>query len=288
MDTRKISIQPLSHEVYRKMGVSVSMLRLDKIHPKISGNKWFKLSRNLLLAEDKICHTILSYGGAYSNHLYALAHLCQEKNLHSIGIVRGDELSPEHNETLKACKQAGMQLYFVSRAEYQLKASGNTARQILKDNQVFEIPEGGNNEAGMEGCADILSLVPKSFTHLILPVGTGTTLLGMLAADSEPRTYIGFAAVRKEDPYTRKVAARCEVHYDTEFGGFGRYNNDLLEFIRNFYQRQDIPLDVVYTGKMMYYLHRQILQGNFPKNAKILCLHTGGLQGNPTNLFSSI
>lgn len=285
MDTKQVFIQPISNEEYRQRGIELSLLRLDLIHPLVSGNKWYKLRQNILLAEDRLCQTVLSFGGAFSNHLFALAHFCREKNLQSIGIVRGEELSSTSNETLKACARAGMQLHFVSRAEYRLKEKGATAQSFLGDKSVFCIPEGGNNEAGMAGCADILSFVSKSYTHIALPVGTGTTLLGMKSADEKARAYLGFAAVRQADAYTQVVAQSAQIFYDTDFGGFGKYNQVLVDFVRAFFQKEKIHLDLVYTAKMMYYIHQQILSEKYPAHSKILCLHTGGLQGNPSWLF---
>lgn len=286
MDINEVSVDRLHDQEYTCKGVQVDMLRLDRIDPFVSGNKWFKIKYNAERAAEVGAHTLLSFGGGYSNHLYALAHFGQSEGWDTMGIVRGEELTPAMNTTLAACVAAGMKLVFVSREEYRAKEQGVTAGQLLQDKGVYMIPEGGNNELGKKGAGEIVQWIPKGYTHIAVAAGTGTTLLGMLEADSTERQYLAFAAVKQEDDYTRRFQRRVKTYFDEDFGGFGKYNEELLDFMRAFYHKHGIRLDVVYTGKMMYALHRLIVDGEFRPEDKILCVHTGGLQGNPIDLYT--
>lgn len=274
-------------------GLRVSILRLDEIDPVISGNKWFKLKENISTALKEGKDTLITFGGAYSNHLIATAAAAHQYGLNTIGIVRGE---PEYasNPTLSNCLAYGMQLIFVTREQYCAKNDPVFVNSILPDaNNRLLIPEGGANESGRVGVGHIAKWIPDSATHIAVSVGTGTTLAGI--SNSWPdKSILGFCATKAcheqhldINSWTKNSVTNYQLYPDNYFGGFGKWNEDLITFIRNFYQHTSIPLDVIYTGKMMYQLQKLIQSGNIPQDSHIVCIHTGGLQGNPTDLFAS-
>lgn len=290
-------IQVIYDEKLTKAGVELSMLRLDMVHPDISGNKWYKLKYNLIEAADQGKRTILTFGGAFSNHIAAVAAAGEQFNFKTIGIIRGEELSGEENHTLKFAKEHGMQLEFISREEYRRKNDPEFIEK-LKDRfgDFYLVPEGGSNLSGVKGCAEILKAVDKDYDYICCACGTGATLAG-LAVSAEPKQgVIGFPALKgggflkKEidhfiDEYFKKEkkeasSSNYSLCCDYHFGGFAKYTDELIDFIRNFKQDQGIELDFIYTGKMMYGIYDLVSKSYFPKGSKILAIHTGGLQGN--------
>ena len=273
--------------------VRVQLMRLDEIDPVISGNKWFKLKRTVLYAKRFSLPTVVTFGGAFSNHLIATAAAAHQYGLKAHGIVRTE---PENasNPTLSACKALGMSLYFVSRDSYRRKTAPHFAEEIIPGLQVhYLIPEGGADLAGREGAAEIAAFLPAGATHVAVSVGTGTTLAGLCNAADGLR-YLGYCATSRcyeqeaaIRDWIQREAASIQLFPDEQFGGFGKWNDALLHFIRDFYGSTGIPLDVVYTAKMMYRLREQIDAGLVPAGSNIVCIHTGGLQGNPAGLFGA-
>lgn len=263
--------------------VQLDMLRLDLVHPYISGNKWFKLKYNLLEAVKQHKQTILSLGGAYSNHLHALAYAGHLFGFKTVGIVRGE---PIDNPTLNDCKQWGMQLHFLSRSNYQLRHELDFNQQLQQDfPEAFFIPEGANNRFGIDGCAEILTEKQYSdYNYISTSVGTGATMEGLLRNAPESMTILGFSALKKCDDVQTHLSSLVEKNFklfpDVYFGGFAKASSTLFAFQQNFQAQYQIELDRVYTAKMMYQLLDQIEQGFFPNGSKILAIHTGGLQGN--------
>lgn len=265
-------------------GMSVHCLRLDQIHPIVSGNKWFKLKYNLAHALAGNASTILTFGGAYSNHLIATAAAAEAFGLESIGMVRGAHRKENLTPTLKRCEDHGMQLQFISREEYNQTKDMAWLHNLQQQHRgSFIIPEGGNNGLGIQGAAEIASLIPADATHVILSVGSGATFTGIRNALDEHIQILGFAPM-KNGRYLEKELQPSKQNWklidDYHFGGFGKWKDDLIVFMNEFYHLSNIPLDVVYTGKMLYGLKQLISSGYFPANAKIVCIHTGGLQGN--------
>ena len=259
---------------------SIDILRLDQIHGTISGNKWFKLKYNLLEAENKKAASILSFGGAYSNHLHALAYAGRIFNIKTIGIVRGEEVS---NPTLQDCKNWGMELHFVSRTDYRKKTEASFLQNLQNSYPgTYIIPEGGDNELGQKGSREILQPVDTStYDVLCCSIGTGTTISG-LAAFFENEVW-GFAPFKNAHSLNEKLSQSIpQMRYidDYHFGGFGKSTPELLAYASNFYKQHQIELDKVYTAKMFFGLSAILKDSLRNRNRKILVVHTGGVQGN--------
>ncbi len=279
-------IQSLDPDWYQPHVGNVSMLRLDVIHSVVSGNKWYKLKHNLAHALDEGYKSILTFGGGYSNHLVAAAAAAQAFGINSIGIVRGvhDNLTP----TLKDCLHYGMQLVFLTKEEYAKKTDDAWLSELLQQyGNVFIVPEGGANEWGKTGVGEIAKYIPSEFTHVCVAVGTGTTFSGLRNALPDEQQLYGYVPMKggrylKEEisSYLTTREKNWQLFDDWHFGGFGKWNTELIESMNSFYRMNNIPLDIVYTGKMMNGISKQLQQGMFPKDARVLCIHTGGLQGN--------
>ena len=270
--------------------VSLWMKREDELHPHISGNKFRKLKYNLQEATDLGFHTLLTFGGAYSNHISALASAGRMKGMKTIGIIRGDELEvrPDlimENPTLSFAANMGMQLEFVSRELYRSRHEEDfiaLLRQRFGD--FYLVPEGGTNELAVRGCEEILTQEDEDFDFVCVAVGTGGTMTGLINTVSESQRVLGFPSLKGEflDKEIAKNAIRTEnwsLVNDYHFGGYAKINEKLISFINQFYRSTTIPLDPVYTGKMMYGLLDMIRNKRFEKGCRILAIHTGGLQG---------
>lgn len=265
-------ITPLSHEDYQ-----LSMLRLDLIDPEISGNKWFKLKYNLEKARELGKTTILTFGGAFSNHIAATAAACKREGFQSIGLIRG-ETSSQSNATLSGAKQLGMQLLFVSREEYRQKEEVDYLEALARRfPNAYIIPEGGDNALGQKGCEEILSKETQGFEHIFCAYGTGTTFKG-LAKSLQPHQSLYGINVLKYDAISE--LPRSTVLNDYHFGGYARHTQELLEFKSWFEKAFRIGLDYVYTTKAGYAVFDLIKQGKLKQEDRILIIHSGGLQGN--------
>jgi 1-aminocyclopropane-1-carboxylate deaminase len=267
-------------------GISLFIKREDGIHPIISGNKYRKLKYNIQEAKDRAFTTLLTFGGAYSNHIAATACVGYEHGFKTIGVIRGEELGDkwETNPTLKLAKKHGMQLHFVSREAYRKKNSPNFLEK-LKDKlgNFYCIPEGGTNALAVKGCEEILTKTDTHFNIICGCVGTGGTLAGLINTIAPSQYVLGFPALKgdflKND--IRKFAQNdnWELITDYHFGGYAKINLELVAFINNFKKETTIPLDPVYTGKMLYGLIDLISKDYFAKGTTILAIHSGGLQG---------
>lgn len=267
------------------------MLRLDVIHPVVSGNKWYKLQYYLKAAQQAGADGILTFGGAYSNHLVATAAAAQASGLKSIGIVRGMHAAETQTPTLNECVALGMQLVFVTKEEYDRKYDADYHATLNeKYKGYYIVDEGGAGELGVKGSETIARYIPESYTHICISSGTGTTLCGIRRSLNEHVNVSGYVPM-KGGAYIHKdinnyLPAHLHSSYtlfdDWHFGGFGKKNDELVEFMNAFYQANKIPLDMVYTAKTMFGVKQQLAAGHFQKNARILCIHTGGLQGNST------
>lgn len=284
-------VQPLNPDWYQQYVEAISMLRLDVIHPIVSGNKWYKLQYYLKAAQHTGAEGILTFGGAYSNHLVATAAAAQACGLKSIGIVRGMHAADTQTPTLNECVSFGMQLFFVAKEEYDRKYDADYHAALNeKYKGYYIIDEGGAGELGVNGSEIIADYIPEGYTHICVSSGTGTTLCGIRRALNEQVNVSGYVPM-KGGAYIRKdinnyLPEHLHNSYtlfdDWHFGGFGKKNDELVDFMNAFYQANKIPLDMVYTAKMMYGVQQQLAAEYFPKNARILCVHTGGLQGNST------
>jgi 1-aminocyclopropane-1-carboxylate deaminase/D-cysteine desulfhydrase-like pyridoxal-dependent ACC family enzyme len=258
-------------------GYQLGVLRLDEIHPEISGNKWFKLKYNLEQAKVENKKTILTFGGAYSNHIAATAMACKLAGFKSIGMIRG-EASSVLNFTLALAKENGMDLVFVSRELYKQKNEQAYLQALQAEYpDAYIIPEGGDNALGQKGCEEILSNSTSDYDLIFCAQGTGTTFKGIAKSLLPHQNAIAINVLKYE--------ATCDllnasINNDYHFGGYAKHHNELLEFKLWFESTHHIPLDYVYTAKLMYAVFDLMKQHNFSKDKKILVVHSGGLQGN--------
>jgi 1-aminocyclopropane-1-carboxylate deaminase len=267
-------------------GISLVIKREDLIHPFVSGNKFRKLKYNLLQAKAENQSTLLTFGGAYSNHIAAVAYAGKENGFQTIGIIRGDELGDkiESNPTLNFAQECGMQFEFVSRETYRLKTEESFLKQLQQQYGAFYlIPEGGTNTFAIQGCEEILTPEDASFDYVACAIGTGGTISGLINSVLPHQKVLGFPALKGDflqDEIRNFVRQdNWELITDYHFGGYGKVTNDLIDWINQFYEQTQIPLDPVYTGKMVFGIVDLITKNYFPENAKILLIHTGGLQG---------
>jgi 1-aminocyclopropane-1-carboxylate deaminase len=278
----------LKNSFFDEKKVHVFMLRLDEIHPVISGNKLFKLVYFLEEAKKSSHKKIITFGGAYSNHLAATAFAAKELHLKNIAIVRGEKpkaLSP----TLLFCLKQGMELEFISRESYK-KINENSFLRELKNKygEHILIPEGGFSIRGKQGASLINQYFEdQNFSHVCLPAGTATTFAGLVEANKNATEIIGFGVLKNfndiperfkelEVDEKKKYSFINEYH----FGGYAKKADELISFMKRFYEENKIELDFVYTAKMMFGVYDLVQKNYFPEGVKILCIHTGGLQGN--------
>jgi 1-aminocyclopropane-1-carboxylate deaminase len=266
--------------------IELWLKRDDKLHPILSGNKWRKLNHILEDALLSGAHTLIGMGGAYSNHLHALAYTAKHLGLQTIGYIRGERMEPL-TPTLEDCRRWGMELRFVSRTDYRLLRQYREPDSLpgLRPGQYW-LPEGGAQSLALKGITELIAEIEMPFDVLCLPCGTGTTLAGCIAALGGTKTVIGFAALKHADFLTGdverllpKIYPHWRIVHDYHFGGFAKTAPELLKFIRRFELAQQIPLEPVYTGKMLYGLYDMIARGCFAPGQRIVAVHTGGLQG---------
>lgn len=257
----------------------VSLLRLDQLHPEVSGNKWYKLKYNLEAAREAGKDTILTFGGPWSNHIAATAAACGLSGFNSVGIIRGSK-PPKESHTLARAREHGMELHFVSRAGYASCREGILTGSLgARYGEAYVIPEGGYNPAGIRGCAGILADRDTSvFTHICCAVGTGATVRGIAGTAAPNQRVLGFSALRGDAGPDEKRPFTSITGY--HFGGFARKTPELLAFMREFLDHYGVLLDFVYTAKMMYGIQDLAHKGYFPPGSRILAIHSGGLQGN--------
>ncbi len=287
LSDHSLQLDKLQSPLFNEYGVSMYVVRLDLIHPIISGNKIFKLHYYIKEALETIDKKVVTFGGAFSNHLVATAYCCQLLGIKCIGIVRG-ERPGILSHTLMHCLDYGMELEFISRTDYK-KSEKNYDYIKEQYNDCLIIPEGGFSHLGAKGAAKIMdNEALHSATHICTAVGTATTLAGIVLNATHSQEIIGIPVIKNmEDlwdrlPYlindsTKKTPS---IFNDYHFGGYAKKTNELIDFMNEFYTEFNIPTDFVYTAKMCYGVIDKIREGYFPKGSEIYCLHTGGLQGN--------
>lgn len=269
-----------------KNKVSLYIKREDLLHPIISGNKFRKLKYNLEEAKMQNQKVLVTFGGAFSNHIVAVAGAGKEYGFETIGFIRGEELQDKisENPSLLQAQQLGMKFVFISREQYRLKETPNFIEQLKKDyGDFYLLPEGGTNELAIKGCQEILTETDSQFDFICSSVGTGGTITGIINSSAINQKIIGFSSL-KGDFLQNDIAKfankeNWSVNCDYHFGGYGKVTNELIDFINNFYLEHQIHLDPIYTGKMMFGIMNLIENNYFPANSKILAIHTGGLQG---------
>ena len=285
----KINLSHWDHTVFREHDLHVDVMRLDKIHPVVSGNKWFKLKYYLERAKREGKDRLVSFGGAYSNHLIALAEACQLNGYSSAAFVRGEEARPL-SHTLQEARDRGMELHFLSRSGYEKKKKASFLLRQEHPESDLLIPEGGAGREGVLGADEILSLLPvKSYAHICCAVGTGTTLAGLINGSGPEQKITGVSILKGTrgfeplDPAWLNSAAvpeRVRMIHEDHFGGYAKTNERLIDFMNLIFFESGIPTDFVYTGKLFYSIVRLATEKYFPAGSRILVVHTGGLQGN--------
>lgn len=277
--------------VLQEKNIKLFIKREDEIHPFVSGNKFRKLKYNILEAKDRGIDTILTFGGAYSNHIAATAVAGKLCGLKTIGVIRGEELGKNVEETLRSnatlrfAFENGMQFDFVSREMYRNKEESTFIKELrIKHGEMYLIPEGGTNELAIKGCEEILTKEDMSFDYICCCVGTAGTISGIIRSTNEKQKVIGFPALKgdflaQEVEKHLDIVANWELQNEYHFGGYAKYQPQLIHFINQFKNDTNIPLDPIYTGKMVYGVLDMIKRDQFPKGSNILMIHTGGLQG---------
>ncbi|OUS32450.1 cysteine desulfhydrase [Thalassotalea sp. 42_200_T64] len=284
-------INTINHPLFTKHKVEVFIKRDDLIHPIISGNKWRKLKYNISAARKMGKTQILSFGGAYSNHIHALAYACKINNIKAIGIIRGEQ-HYQHNFTLSWASHWSMTLQFVDRKTYKLRHNEEFLAQLQqKYPNAYIIPEGGSNHLALPGVGEVITELNEQleYDYLLTPVGSGGTLAGLINADQNQHKLLGIAVLKQDGYLTDEVNQLLAAHASNfenweilnQFhrGGYGKYKTADTERILQFSQQAGVPFEPVYSGKMLLAFLDLLAQGYFQAGAKIVLLHTGGLQG---------
>ncbi len=280
---RNITIDKLSLPILAEKNIEADVLRLDKIHPVISGNKWFKLRFYLEEAKKLNKKRIVTFGGAWSNHIIATAAACKLNGFEATGIIRGEEAS-NLSTTLMQAKETGMQLIFISREDYKKKKIPEQIR--AKEN--YFINEGGYGIKGVEGAATILDHCKKdNYTHICCAAGTGTTTAGLIKGVHPSTQVISISVLKNYFDLENEITSlsgnekkHFQLIHDYHFGGYAKYKPVLLDFMNEFYRQTSIPSDFVYSGKLFYAISDLIAANYFPGKSRLLVIHCGGLQGN--------
>ena len=272
---------------------NTTLLRLDQGGGLAPGNKHFKLSANLDRARQLGVSRLVSFGGAWSNHLHALAAVGAEQGFATVGIVRGDD-GVAATAMLADARRWGMHIVNVSRTQYRDRHDPAYLNRLrARFAPCLLIPEGGANPEGARGCmaiADLLKARPHTARHILLPVGTGTTLAGLVAGLGADYDITGVAALRGAADLEQRVGqalaslpgesrARWRILHDAHCGGFARVDAGLRAFMLAFEAVHGIALEPVYTGKMLYAIYRRLRSGEWRSDVPLLAIHTGGLQG---------
>jgi 1-aminocyclopropane-1-carboxylate deaminase len=258
-------------------GFNISVLRLDLIHPEISGNKWFKLKYNILKAKAENKSRIITFGGAYSNHIAATAFACKEFGIKCIGIIRGEEITND-NDTISVAKKNGMEIVAVSREEYKLKRTEEYLNELLlKFPNSYIVPEGGDNALGEKGCEEILNKETNIYTKIFCACGTQTTFNGISNSLHSNQKLVGINVLKFEAKSEKKNSTILNEYH---FGGYAKHSTELLNFKKLFEEKYAIPLDYIYTSKLVYAVFDLIDKREIHEDNKILIIHSGGLQGN--------
>lgn len=280
------------HPIVKRHGIRLLVKREDLNHPLVSGNKWWKLKYNFLEAQNQKQSTVLTFGGAYSNHIYATAAAAAELGFRSLGIIRGEETLPL-NATLAFAQEQGMALHHISRANYRKKSEPDFIENLQKKlGPFYLLPEGGSNLLAVRGCAEFAEqeLSNIDFDHLFLATGTGGTMAGLICGLKDRSNIVG-VSVLKGGGFLKETVQRFCLDYTSDnfqrwnlllqyhHGGYAKTNESLSLFIREMQSVYHLPLDPVYTGKVMWAIFQEAQAGKFRRGETILALHTGGLQG---------
>jgi len=272
-------------------GIELYIKREDLLHEEISGNKFRKLKYNLEEAKRQGKTKLLTFGGAFSNHIAAVAAAGRDYAFDTVGVIRGEELALKYQEnpTLKKASEDGMQFYFATRTQYRDKKNVDFLEELYQQfGDFYLIPEGGTNEFAVKGCEEILTEEDAIFDFVCCAVGTGGTISGIINSLKPHQTALGFPALKGDFLFTdvKKYAKNNQWNLVTNyhFGGYAKINTQLKRFFSDFYQKYLISLDPIYTSKMVFGVIDLISKEYFPENSKVLLIHTGGLQGLQSNI----
>jgi 1-aminocyclopropane-1-carboxylate deaminase len=289
IDLSKTILQKVTFPV-ETPGIKVFLKRIDLTHQYISGNKWFKLKYNLVCAREGGYETLLTFGGAYSNHIHAAAAAGNEFGFNTIGVIRGEEHLPL-NPTLSDAVKFGMKIHYVDRTTYRKKHLPAFHDELKeKFGRIYIVPEGGTNTLAVKGCSEIPSLIECDYDYICTACGTAGTISGVIAGLDGKKKVLGFAVLKGASflndnvrnllaEYSGKHYGNWSINLDYHIGGYAKIDKKLVQFIKKFEEINGIPLDPVYTGKMMFGIYSLLLGNYFPQNTTIVALHTGGLQG---------
>ena len=278
--------QFLDLSILKEKNVILALKREDLLHPYVSGNKYRKLKYNLQAAKENGVGTLVTFGGAFSNHIAAVAYAGKEWGMKTIGVIRGEELQGNwcQNPTLARAHRNGMEFKFVSRQVYREKDIASFTTELKKQfGDFYMVPEGGTNALAVKGCEEILGEADREFDIICTCVGTGGTIAGLINSSFEHQKIIGFSALKGDflSDVISEITTKdnWKLIADYHFGGYAKITEQLVLFINNFKSETDIPLDPIYTGKMLFGLLDMIKNDNFVSGTKILAVHTGGMQG---------
>jgi 1-aminocyclopropane-1-carboxylate deaminase len=295
-------LQQLTSPLLDNAKVQLFVKRDDLIHPQFGGNKWRKLKYNLLQARNNNVETLLTFGGAWSNHIYATAAAGKHFGFKTIGLIRGEKHQPL-NPTLSFAEECGMQLHYLDRKQYRQKNDTSFNQELIDQfGEVYLLPEGGSNHLALKGCEEIvqetMTQLQQPFDVICCASGTGATLAGLISAiatekNSHNNMAIGFSALKGGEFLSSEVRNllayntdnypsidNWRIESDYHFGGYAKINDDLIHFMKNFQTQYNITLDAVYTAKMFYGLFDLIKSNTFKPGSTIVAIHSGGLQGN--------
>ncbi|HEX8549505.1 MAG TPA: pyridoxal-phosphate dependent enzyme [Cytophagaceae bacterium] len=283
----KSILTKLDNDFVKKHKVNLYLKREDLLHPTISGNKWRKLKYNLIEAHAQDKNALITLGGAFSNHVYAVAAAGELYNFQTIALIRGEATLPL-NPTLDFAVQKGMKLIYIPRDKYKDKES--LYIDIEKSYSSFYlIPEGGTNSLAVKGCTEIVGEIDIDFDYICCACGTGGTLAGIIQGLQGEKKALGFSALRGEGILEEdvemlvgdkdKFRSNWTINYNYHFGGYAKLDKQLVDFIDKFERDNAVTLEPIYTGKMMFGIYDLIEKGQFKAGETVVALHTGGLQG---------
>lgn len=291
-----IPLTEIFDEVLQEKKSRLFILREDLIHHEISGNKWRKLKYNIVQAKKEGYSTLLTFGGAYSNHIAATAAAGREFGIKTIGVIRGEETLPL-NSTLLLAQKNGMTFKYITREQYREnnKYEADFIKELKNEfGNFYLVPEGGSNAFAVKGCSEILNNVKIDFDVVCSACGTGGTLSGLIVSTN--KKVLGFPALKSGDFLKNDISSLIGKYYQQynikaeknnwdlicnyHFGGYAKVKPELIEFVKQFYKKHQIPLDLIYTGKMLYAIFDMLYNSSELNGKTIVVIHTGGLQGN--------
>ena len=270
--------------------ITLWIKREELNHPFMSGNKWHKLKYNLQEAQNQGKKTLLTFGGAYSNHIYAVSAAGKIFNFNTIGIIRGEEHLPL-NPTLEFAQENGMTLHYMNREKYRKKDSLEILNELKKTfGDFYFLPEGGTNQLAVKGCSEIIDSLQEDYDYICCPCGTGGTLAGLVSGLKGKKFALGFAVLKGAGFLKENVASlvqntdkfnyyNWDINLDYHFGGYAKFDKQLLNFVYSFSSQNKIPIEPIYSGKMLFGIYELVSRGFFKEGSIIIAIHTGGLQG---------